>query len=800
MQNDSWLRFPNNNDVWFFGTDNSAGPVGNESSIISNLQGPQSEIVFPKGSSRITAGTTPAGNGSNGYFKIYLAGGASQAYQWEAFTSDNDAHNVYVWFVNAGTHRMEISERSAGHAIDRFVLYKVDGPNYTASQLSALPASTRGGGGPGAADNSPYNVMVTVTDDAIPANSTTVQFSWAIGPFGNQPPNAVASAAPMTGNAPLAVNFTGGNSTDDVAIAAYSWNFGDGTPNSSSANPSHTYTGFGTFNAVLTVTDGGGLTDTDVVSITVSAVNEAPVAVATAAPLTGEAPLEVEFTGSNSSDDLGITGFLWDFKDGSPTSALADPVHTFSSPGTYEVELTVTDGGGLTDTDLVSITVSAVNEAPVAVAAATPLTGDAPLEVEFTGSSSTDDFGIIGYLWDFNDGGPTSSEADPVHTFASPGTYVVELTVSDGGGLTDTDMVTITVSGVNEPPVAVAEATPLTGDAPLEVEFTGSSSTDDFGIIGYLWDFKDGGPTSAEADPVHTFTSPGTYVVELTVSDGGGLTDTDMVTITVSGVNEPPVAVAEATPLTGDAPLEVEFTGSSSTDDFGIIGYLWDFKDGGPTSAEADPVHTFTSPGTYVVELTVSDGGGLTDTDMVTITVSGVNQPPVAIIGADPIDGIAPLEVTFIGSNSTDDFNNITGYSWDFGDGTTSTEADPVHTFTSSGQYNVALTVEDAGGLTGTANVTISVDNVASGELMAVLIENPSKDGIAKIQVLNKPDTVEIVYISLYAINGKEMLKSRVETGSYFEIPVATLSDGLYIVNIGLNQGKPLLLKLLVDN
>ena len=265
-------------------------------------------------------------------------------------------------------------------------------------------------------------------------------------------------------------------------------------------------------------------------------------------------------------------------------------------------------------------------------------------------------------------------------------------------------------------------------------------------------------------------------------------------------INEPPVAVAEATPLTGDAPLEVEFTGSSSTDDFGIIGYLWDFKDGGPTSAEADPVHTFTSPGTYVVELTVSDGGGLTDTDMVTITVSGVNQPPVAIIGADPIDGIAPLEVTFIGSNSTDDFNNITGYSWDFGDGTTSTEADPVHTFTSSGQYNVALTVEDAGGLTGTANVTISVDNVASGELMAVLIENPSKDGIAKIQVLNKPDTVEIVYISLYAINGKELLKSRVETGSYFEIPVATLSDGLYIVNIGLNQGKPLLLKLLVDN
>ncbi|MDH3698863.1 MAG: PKD domain-containing protein, partial [Flavobacteriaceae bacterium] len=308
--------------------------------------------------------------------------------------------------------------------------------------------------------------------------------------------------------------------------------------------------------------------------------NEAPVAVAEAVPLSGIAPLDVSFTGSNSTDDVAVVSYLWDFKDGT-TSTEADPVHTFTSPNTYNVELTVEDGEGLSDTSSITIIVNPPpNEAPVAVATASPTSGPAPLQVTFTGSNSTDDVGITSYLWDFKDGSAQSTAANPVHTFTVAGTYQVELTVEDAGGLSDTTTVTIIVGATsNESPVAVASASPTSGSTPLEVSFTGSNSTDDVGVVSYFWDFKDG-TTSTLADPTHTFTTANTYVVELTVEDGEGLSDTTSISIIVSDpANLPPVAFASATPSSGTLPLEVNFTGSNSTDDVGVVSYLWDFKD-----------------------------------------------------------------------------------------------------------------------------------------------------------------------------------------------------------------------------
>ncbi|MEN8788311.1 MAG: malectin domain-containing carbohydrate-binding protein, partial [Flavobacteriaceae bacterium] len=274
-ENDAWLRFPNNNDVWFFGTDNSAGPPGTEAQIIANLQGPQNEIVFPIGSSRITAGTTPNGNGSNGFFKVYLSGGQSEVYQWEAFTSDNDDHNIYVWFVNPGTYTMEVSERSLGHAIDRIAMYKVDGPNYSGTDLDGFPESSTGGG-PGAADNSPYDVEVTVVDDGNPQETSSVQFDWIIGEQGDL--IAVPEADPVSGEVPLTVNFTGSNSLDDVGVTSYLWDFMDGTPTSSTADPTHTFTAVGDYDVELTVGDIDGNTSTNTVTIMVtSPINQPPI-------------------------------------------------------------------------------------------------------------------------------------------------------------------------------------------------------------------------------------------------------------------------------------------------------------------------------------------------------------------------------------------------------------------------------------------------------------------------------------------------------------------------------------------
>ena len=196
---------------------------------------------------------------------------------------------------------------------------------------------------------------LTVTDESGLTDKESVTIT--VNEISNTAPVASASASPLSGNAPLQVNFTGSNSTDDDAIASYSWNFKDGST-SNNTNPVHTFNAAGTYAVELTVTDANGLTDKETVDITVSqpVSNEAPVAVATANPQSGVAPLQVNFTGSNSSDDNGIVSYNWDFPDG-PSSA-TNTSRTFNTPGVYDITLTVEDAAGLQHSDTVTITVS----------------------------------------------------------------------------------------------------------------------------------------------------------------------------------------------------------------------------------------------------------------------------------------------------------------------------------------------------------------------------------------------------------------------------------------------------------
>ncbi|WP_180272299.1 PKD domain-containing protein [Maribacter sp. 4U21] len=239
-------------------------------------------------------------------------------------------------------------------------------------------------------------------------------------------------------------------------------------------------------------------------------------------------------------------------------------------------------------------------------------------------------------------------------------------------------------------PEAVAGADVTSGNAPLAIQFTGNLSTDDKNDIqAYLWDFGNGA-TSTDIDPAYTYTQGGTYNVTLTITDGDGYTnESDSIVVTVNGA---PEAVVGADIISGIAPLEVAFTGNQSIDDVGILSHAWDFDDGNNASVE-NPIHTFASAGTYTVELTVTDDAGLQDTASITIVVAA-NTAPVAVASADVMQGEAPLEVNFTGDQSTDD-DVVVGYAWDFGDGTSSTLANPAHTFTVADTYTVVLTVRN---------------------------------------------------------------------------------------------------------
>ena len=467
-----------------------------------------------------------------------------------------------------------------------------------------------------------------------------------------------------------------------------------------------------------------------------------PEAIATADINVGNAPLTIQFTGSGSTDDKNaIVEYSWDFGNGD-TATDADPNYSFTQGGTYNVTLTVTDGDGYEDvSDQIEII---VNGTPEAVASADIISGIAALEVAFTGDQSMDAEGFVTYAWNFGDSA-NSTEANPVHIFATEGTYNVVLTVTDEGGISDSDTITIVVAP-NMAPAAVASTDVTEGEAPLDVIFTGDQSTDDDVVVSYSWDFGDG-TSSAIANPVHTFTVADTYTVVLTVTDEAGLTDTASLTIIANRVNGAPIAIATSDVTEGEAPLEVSFVGDQSTDDVGIVAYAWNFNDG-TTSLEANPVHTFSNAGTYDVVLTVTDADDLIDSETVTITVTAPNTAPVAAVQADVTEGDIPLVVSFTGDQSTDD-SGVVSYSWDFGDGTSATEANTVHTYTTAGSYNVVLTVTDAEGLQDTATVLITAINPMMGNMPVAVATADITQGEAPLLVVftgdQSTDDVEIV-------------------------------------------------------
>lgn len=172
----------------------------------------------------------------------------------------------------------------------------------------------------------------------------------------------------------------------------------------------------------------------------------------------GRVDLAVSFDASDSSDADGwVVGYDWDW-DGDGVYDLlsggATPQHTYFTPGTYNATVRVVDNAGCTDTASVSITVlDADNDAPVAVLAADPLSGDAPLPVSFDAGDSTDDWEIAGYEFDFGEGAgweDNGASATASHTYATPGTYTAQVRVTDNEGAQDTASVEVTVNSSAE--------------------------------------------------------------------------------------------------------------------------------------------------------------------------------------------------------------------------------------------------------------------------------------------------------------------------------------------------------------
>ncbi len=458
------------------------------------------------------------------------------------------------------------------------------------------------------------------------------------------------------------------------------------------------------------------------------ATNLPPVAVAGGSPLSGTVPLTVIFSSAGSSDPEGATlTYSWQFGDGA-SATTANPSHTYASAGTFSAVLTVSDGTNTTPATAITVTatntVAATNRPPVAVAGGAPLSGTVPLTVNFSSAGSSDPEGAtLTYSWQFGDGA-TATTANPSHTYASAGTFSAHLSVSDGTNTTPATAITITATnapGTNRPPVAVAGGSPLSGTVPLTVIFSSAGSSDPEGAtLTYSWQFGDGA-TATTANPSHTYASAGTFSAHLSVSDGTNTTPATAITITATnapGTNRPPVAVAGGSPLSGTVPLTVIFSSAGSSDPEGAtLTYSWQFGDGA-TATTANPSHTYASAGTFSAHLSVSDGTNTTPATAITITATnapGTNRPPVAVANASATVGATPLSVTFSSAGSSDPEGSTLTYSWVFGDGTTSTAANPSHTYSTAGTYSALLTVSDGTNQTSATAISITTANVSNG-------------------------------------------------------------------------------------
>jgi len=339
--------------------------------------------------------------------------------------------------------------------------------------------------------------------------------------------------------------------------------------------------------------------------------------------------------------------------------------------------------------------------------------------VLLNGSNSTDpDDGIASYHWIQIDE-PKVNLSDPnvnQPTFTAPdvdsggAALTFELTVIDHNGNQGKDVCTVNVTWQNEPPQANA-GTDQTVDEEVVVTLDGSSSLDiDDGIVSYLWT-QTGRQTVTLSNPASskpTFTAPNvgpdgaSLAFNLTVTDAGGLQNTDSCIVNISWQNDPPIAVVNPDYMETTEGTSVTLDGSASTDsDDGIASYLWTQVDGDPVylSDPASAVTTFSAPKTDVpgknlkFKLTVKDHGGLQGTTDSSIYVRQneiSNNPPAAAFSY----ATSRTRVTFT-DQSTDGDGTIVSWFWDFGDGYTSTEQNPRHRYSGYGTYTATLTVTD---------------------------------------------------------------------------------------------------------
>ncbi|WP_307726087.1 PKD domain-containing protein [Chitinophaga cymbidii] len=528
-------------------------------------------------------------------------------------------------------------------------------------------------------------------------------------------PEVYAYASVAEGCEGLTTSFSSYVNTGD-AIASYEWDFGDGSPKSTEATPSHTYNKEGAYAVKLTYTTTNGCKGTvGLYSFSTIRVYKKPTP-------DFSSPQAPQVCGNNWVQFKGTTdvGNSWHWNFGDYTyDYTQNAAHSYREPGTYTVSLTVSNNS-CSETVTKTAYITAVN--PFPRFAMQGIDCDNRTEISFEDHSLGT---ITGWKWSWGDGKENAYTAatSPVsHKYDKTGAYKVKLTVTDGT-CTSSDSMNINVYAPS-PVTITTDKTMLCGHETLKASVT-AIDRPIYDTYYFRWLSSDG--TSPYWDYYNyqhaTFTNllPGKDTIRFVAYNLQGCPDSsNKVAVDVHG----PVAKFLSPPVLECRGTELTFTDQTDVSKGKPIKtWSWDFGDGnGATAFTAPPfTHTYHKSGYFYPTLTVTDEDGCTSTvNNGYLQVNGPNADFTPSTTLIPPGG----DIWFY--NNTSETGGYATYQWDFGDNTSSTDYSPYKNYPDKGVYMVKLLVKDDNGCVDSAKKQIKVSSVSAGFTVTTSFVNNS--------------------------------------------------------------------------